>query len=121
MITPANENFDIVIGDDFTFEFDIETDGQILNLTNAQVYCQIRKGQGRNSELVTNVPAYITIGEETGYLSDVKLALTDLQTVDLLPGSYYHSVLVVNGVGGSKTTYCTGKAVVSPAPAKEYV
>jgi len=111
MITPAVYDLTIVRGADYSFLFDIDIDGTILNLAGASVYASIRKDPSREGVAVDDFTVAVSVGTDTGYDSDVTLSFTDVETLAIDAGTYYYDVLVVGG-SGDRTYYLSGKVNV---------
>ena len=75
MITPASFNITIVKGADFSFAFEVDISGTVLNLTGATVTSEIRDSNKKSDNLIATFTPTISIGAVTGYLSDITLAL----------------------------------------------
>ena len=108
MITPASFNITIVKGADFSFAFEIDINGTVLNLTGASVLAQIRQTNKKSDDLIVAFTSAISIGAETGYLSDITLSLTDAQTAAIADSEGVYDVLVTD-VGNIDTYYLRGK------------
>lgn len=108
MITPASFNITIVKGADFSFTFDIDVSGTILNLTGATVQAQIRKENKKSATLIDDFTVNVTTGAESGYDSDITLSLTDTETAAITASEGYYDVLVTD-VSGNDTYYLRGK------------
>jgi hypothetical protein len=111
-IEPGKSPIRIRRGEDFSFEFEIEVDDIILNLSGASCYCQIRESQARNSDLIAEFTVNLTVGAVSGYLSDVELVLTDTQTAALTHSSGWYDFLVVTATDND-TYYLEGPVTIS--------
>lgn len=108
MVVPASFNITIVKGADFSFAFDIDVNGTIMNLTGATVKAEIRMADKKASTLIDEFTAAISEGAETGYDSDITLSLTDAETLAITAPEGYYDVLVTSA-GGEDGYYLRGK------------
>lgn len=109
MITPATFNLTIVKGADFSFTFDIDVSGTILNLTGYTVRSEIRKENKKSSTpVIETFSTAITAGAGTGYNSDITLSLTDTKTAAIVSPEGYYDVLLTSP-SGEDTYYLRGK------------
>lgn len=99
MIIPAPFNLTIVKGADFSISFDIDINEVILNLTGATVKSQIRISQKRSSDLIVDFNVETSIGDETGYLSDITISLTDAETEEIKQSAGFYDILVSDSTG----------------------
>ena len=119
-IEPGMKAIRIKRGADFSFgPFEIEVDGVVINLTGATVLAQVRMSQKQEAKLIASFTVNVTVGDVTGYLSDIELVLTDIQTLDITESSGFYDVLVIDSTG--KDTYylegsvtCFGSVTVKP-------
>jgi len=108
MITPASFNITIVKGADFSFAFEIDVSGTVLNLTGATITSEIRDSNKKSDNLIKTFTTVVSIGAVTGYLSDVTLSLTDEDTTEIANSEGVYDVLVTD-VSGIDTYYLRGK------------
>jgi len=108
MITPASFNLTIVKGADFSFTFDIDISGTVLNLTGATITAEIRKENKKSATLIETFTVAVTEGATSGYDSDITLSLTDVET-DAITASEGHYDVLVTDVAGVDTYYLRGK------------
>lgn len=100
-ITPAKKDLTIQRGDDFSFTFDIEIGGEVLDLSEATVLAQIREKAYWSATLIDDFTVAINGSNE------ITLSLTDTQTAAISHIIGYYDVLVV--IGTDKTHYLGGE------------
>jgi hypothetical protein len=108
MITPASFNITIVKGADFSFSFEIDISGTVLNLTGATVLSEIRDSNKKSDNLIETFTPTISIGSVTGYLSDITLSLTDAETALITESEGVYDVLVTDA-SNVDTYYLRGR------------
>ena len=100
-ITPANKNLIVQRGDDFSFVFDIEVGGVVLDLSAATVLSQIRAKPEASATLISDFTVEVNASNE------ITLSLTDAETSAITHDVGYYDVLVV--IGTDKTHYLKGE------------
>jgi hypothetical protein len=108
MITPASFNITIVKGADFSFAFEIDISGTVLNLTGATVTAEIRKENKKSAILIGTLTAVVSEGAVTGYPSDVTLSMSDEDSGAIIAPEGHYDVLVTDA-SGVDTYYLRGK------------
>jgi hypothetical protein len=108
MITPATFNITIVKGADFSFTFEIDVSGTVLNLLGATVTSEIRNSNKASDTLIVAFTTALTTGAVTGYISDVTLSLTDDDTLAITDSEGVYDVLVTDA-SGVDTYYLRGR------------
>lgn len=109
----ANYDLHIAKGEDFPFEFWIEIDDVVLDLTGASVYAQIRETKERTATKIIDFTVTVdgvAVTNPAPTDNVIKLYLTDTQTagINADQNSGFYDVLVVDSAGND-TYYLQGK------------
>ena len=99
-VTPAVQNLTIQKGDTFRFEFDIDVDGSILDLSTAVVLAQIRTGMSQTSTLIIDFTVDVSVDNV------VTISLDHTETGSITHNSGFWDVLVI--IGDDRTHYIQG-------------
>jgi len=106
---PGYQALTIPKGTDYTFEFTIEVDDILLDLSDAEIYSQIRTSKSQLSDLIvafTVLVDDVAVPNASPTLMVVKLTLEADDTVDLDDTDGFFDVLVIQG--GVSTYYLEG-------------
>lgn len=89
-VTPATVDHVIQRGDDWSFTFDIDVDGTILDLTSCTVLSQVREGYDSSTTLITDFTVAVNGSNE------ITLSLDETETAGITASIGYYDVLVID-------------------------
>lgn len=106
-MTAKRQNFEIYIGDDVDILFTVyDEDGDLLVVTGATIYWNLRPSAGATAILTKSVGSGIVISGST-----FTVTLPYDNTEDIDAGTYFHSAVVT--LSGKIRTVAIGQVIVS--------
>lgn len=113
-IKPAIQDLEVQRGDDWSFTFDIDVDGTILNITGMTILAQVRTEIDTSSTLIIDFDVSTNLST-----NEITLSLDSATSTAITHSQGYYDVLVINGT--DKTHYVKGSVVFTGTVTEEAV